>query len=35
MAAKSYAEGRGIRIDVRDNENIRDIQKLIEIKIAN
>ncbi|MBK9048008.1 MAG: DUF3788 family protein [Bacteroidetes bacterium] len=35
LAAKPYAEGRGIRIDVRDNENIRDIQKLIEIKIAN
>lgn len=35
LAAKSFAEGRGIRIDVRDNEDIRDIQKLIEIKIAN
>lgn len=35
LAAKSYAEGRGIRIDVRDNENLRDIQQLIEIKIAN
>ncbi len=35
LEAKPYAEGRGIRIDVRDNENIRDIQKLIEIKIAN
>ncbi len=35
LEAKPYAEGRGIRIDVRDNENIRDIQNLIEIKIAN
>lgn len=32
--AKVYAEGRGIRIDVVDNSNIDDIQKLIRIKIA-
>lgn len=35
LATKSFAEGRGIRIDVRNNADIRDIQKLIEIKIAN
>ncbi len=33
--AKKYAEGRGIRIDVRNEEIISDIQKLIEIKLTN
>jgi len=32
-AAKVYAEGRGIRIEVRDNSNVAAIQKLIKIKI--
>jgi hypothetical protein len=35
MAAKVYAEGRGIRIDIKDNSNIKDIYQLIKIKIAN
>ena len=34
-ATKVYAEGRGIRIEVRDNSNCIDIQKLIKIKIMN
>lgn len=33
--AKKYAEGRGIRIDIKTNEKIQDIKKLIEIKITN
>jgi hypothetical protein len=33
--AKVYAEGRGIRIDVKESANIADIKKLIEIKLAN
>lgn len=33
-AAKKYAEGRGIRIDVRDTSKIEDIQELIKIKIS-
>jgi hypothetical protein len=32
-AGKVYAEGRGIRIDVKDNRIVPDILKLIEIKI--
>jgi len=32
-AAKVYAEGRGIRIDVKDGLIVPDILKLIEIKI--
>ncbi len=34
-AAKKYAEGKGIRIMVKDNTNNKDIQKLISFKIAN
>jgi hypothetical protein len=34
-SAKVYAEGRGIRIDVKDKSIIKDVKKLIEIKIAN
>lgn len=34
-AAKVYAEGRGIRIEVRDKSMMEDIRKLIKIKIAN
>ncbi len=33
-SAKVYAEGRGVRIDVRSNAILRDILKLIEIKLA-
>lgn len=32
--AKPYAEGRGIRIDIKDPSIIEDIQKLIKIKIS-
>lgn len=34
QAAKVYAEGRGIRIDVRDNVKISDIHGLINVKIV-
>jgi Protein of unknown function (DUF3788) len=34
-AARVYAEGRGIRIEVRDESVIKDIKELIDIKIAN
>lgn len=33
LAAKVYAEGRGIRIEVTDISNLKDIEKLIKIKI--
>jgi len=33
--AKVYAEGRGIRIDVKDYSILNDIKKLIEIKLSN
>ena len=33
--AKKYAEGRGIRIDIKDNSGISDIGKLIDIKLKN
>ena len=35
LAAKKYAEGRGISIEVRDQSNISDIRKLVNIKLAN
>jgi len=31
--AKKYAEGRGVKIDIRDNRLIPDIEKLIDIKL--
>lgn len=34
-AAKVYAEGRGIRIDVTDNAVMDDLKKLIEVKVGN
>jgi hypothetical protein len=34
-AAKVYAEGRGIRIDIINKNNNKDIQELIDIKLAN
>jgi Protein of unknown function (DUF3788) len=33
-AAKVYAEGRGIRIDITDNSLLNDIKKLIQIKLT-
>ncbi len=33
-AARVYAEGRGIRIDINDENLINDIKKLIDIKLA-
>jgi len=33
--ARVYMEGRGIRIDVKDNSKINDIKKLINIKLEN
>lgn len=35
LAAKKYAEGRGIRIDVKNDSIINDIITLIQIKLAN
>ena len=32
--AKPYAEGRGIRIDIKSKKNVRDITRLIDIKMA-
>jgi hypothetical protein len=34
-SSKVYAEGRGIRIDIRDTSIIKDIKELIDIKLAN
>jgi hypothetical protein len=34
LEAKVYAEGRGIRIDVRDPGVLEDIKRLIDIKLA-
>lgn len=33
--AKIYAEGRGIRIEVKDNSIMNDLKELIKIKISN
>ncbi len=33
--AKVYAEGRGIRIDVKDRKAVSEIRKLVAIKLAN
>jgi hypothetical protein len=33
--AKPYAEGRGIRVDVKDDSLVNDIEALISIKISN
>ena len=33
--AKVYAEGRGIRIEIRDKTSLKDIEQLITVKIAN
>jgi hypothetical protein len=34
-AAKVYAEGRGIRIEVKNETVINDIKELINVKLAN
>jgi hypothetical protein len=34
-AAPVYAEGRGFRVNVKNETNLEDIKKLIDIKIAN
>ncbi len=33
--AKKYAEGRGIRVEIRDDSTLRDIEKMIDIKLNN
>jgi len=33
--ARKYAEGRGIRIEVKSSKDLENIQKLIEIKVKN
>jgi hypothetical protein len=33
--AKVYAEGRGIRIDIKDDQILNDIKNLIQIKVEN
>ena len=35
IKARKYAEGRGIRMEVKDDINIPDIKKLVKIKLAN
>jgi hypothetical protein len=34
-SAKKYAEGRGVRLEVRTAEDVRNIEKLAAIKMAN
>ncbi len=34
-STKVYAEGRGIRIDVKNKKVVKDIEKLVTIKISN
>jgi hypothetical protein len=34
-SAKKYAEGRAVRLEVRSAEDVRDIEKLAAIKMAN
>ncbi len=33
--ATKYAEGRGVRIDIKDDSKLPDIQELVQIKLAN
>ncbi len=33
--ARKYAEGRGLRIDVKSAKNVKNIRKLVEIKVKN
>jgi hypothetical protein len=34
-SAKKYAEGRGVRLEVRSAEDVRNVEKLAVIKMAN
>ncbi len=34
-SAKKYAEGRGVRLEVRSAEDVRNVEKLAAIKMAN
>jgi len=34
-SAKKYAEGRGVRLEVRNAEDVRNVEKLAVIKMAN
>jgi hypothetical protein len=34
-SARKYAEGRGVRLEVRSAEDVRDVEKLAVIKVAN
>jgi hypothetical protein len=33
--AKKYVEGRGVRLEVRSAEDVRNVEKLAAIKMAN
>ncbi len=33
--ARKYAEGRGIRIDVKSAKDVENVRKLVEIKVDN
>ena len=33
-SAKKYAEGRGVRLEVRDGKDVRNVEKLAKIKMA-
>jgi hypothetical protein len=35
LSARKYAEGRGLRIEVRKKSNLKSIKRLVEIKIKN
>lgn len=34
-SAKKYAEGRGVRLEVRSAEDVRNVEKLAMVKMAN
>jgi len=34
-SAKKYAEGRGVRLEVRNARDVQNIEKLAQIKMAN
>ncbi len=33
--ARKYAEGRGLRIDIKSAKDVENIRKLVEIKVKN
>jgi signal transduction histidine kinase len=33
--ARKYTEGRGLRIDVKSAKDVKNIQKLVQIKVKN